>query len=65
MFFGLFIIDVESIYIFILDEMLKVVVFFYLFELRLKELLVEENDELVFWNLYDVRVKGIFDKMSE
>ncbi|WP_375346422.1 exonuclease SbcCD subunit D [Priestia megaterium] len=57
--------DVEGIYIPTSDEMLKVAALPYPSESRLKELLAEENDELVLRNSYDARVKGIFDKMSE
>ncbi|MBM7702641.1 exonuclease SbcCD subunit D [Metabacillus iocasae] len=57
--------DVQHIYIPSQQEYLRVAALPYPSESRLKEVLSEENDERQIRNSYDLRVKGIFDKMSE
>ncbi|WP_110114343.1 exonuclease SbcCD subunit D [Bacillus sp. CGMCC 1.16541] len=57
--------EVQHIYIPNRSQYLRVGALPYPSESRLKELLSEENDEMHIRNSYDVRVRGIFDKMSE
>ncbi|MFS3929600.1 exonuclease SbcCD subunit D C-terminal domain-containing protein [Priestia flexa] len=56
--------DVQEIYLPTVEETLKVGALPYPSESRLKEMLAEEDDELLLRNSYDERVREIFLKMS-
>ncbi|MEC0664981.1 exonuclease SbcCD subunit D C-terminal domain-containing protein [Priestia flexa] len=56
--------DVQEIYLPTVEETLKVGALPYPSESRLKEMLAEEDDELLLRNSYDERVSEIFLKMS-